>query len=137
MKSTHYDLSDLEFEQQFAACTLDPAVFSHEAHLRLAWIHIKKSGADGAVKNINAQLVKYVNHLGAQEKYNKTLTVAAVRAVNHFMQKSAADNFQDFISEFPRLIHSFKELIAQHYSTDIFNSEKAKADFLEPDLLAF
>jgi hypothetical protein len=40
----HLDLSDNEFEKQFINCELSPDIFSHEAHLRLAWINIKKMG---------------------------------------------------------------------------------------------
>ena len=40
----HYQLSDEEFEQQFQNCLLSPVLFTHEAHLRLAFIHILKYG---------------------------------------------------------------------------------------------
>jgi len=54
-----------------------------------------------------------------------------------FCLKSKLDNFRDFIEEFPRLKYNFKDLLAQHYGIDIFNSEIAKCSFLEPDLLPF
>jgi len=75
--------------------------------------------------------------LNATDKYNKTLTIAAIKSVSHFIQKSKSENFQDFIQEFPRLKNNFKSLIAQHYQIDIFNSNKAKSEFLKPDLLPF
>ncbi len=134
---THFDLSDREFEQQFANCSLNPALFNHEAHLRLAWIHIDKYGVEQAIKNIGHQLVEYVMALGAKDKYNKTLTIAAIRAVYHFKLKSHSTNFQEFILEHPRLKYNFKELIAFHYATDIFKSEQAKQEYLEPELLPF
>ncbi|NNK76184.1 MAG: hypothetical protein HKP42_08980 [Maribacter sp.] len=133
----HFGLTDLKFEQQFKSCELDPALFSHEAHLRLAYIHIKKYGIKKAIENVCNQLVAYVSHLGATDKYNTTLTVAAVKAVYHFMQRSAASNFKDFIAEFPQLKFEFKRLMQCHYGFDIFNSKKAKITFLEPDLLPF
>lgn len=133
----HFQLSDAAFEEQFAACTLDASLFSHEAHLRLAWIHIKNYGLSKAIDNVCNQLVQYTKHLGAENKYNKTLTVAAVKAVYHFMQRTTANNFADFIAGFPRLKFNFKELMAAHYQTDIFSSEQAKKEFLEPDLLPF
>ena len=39
--------------------------------------------------------------------------------------------------EFPRLKNNFRELISSHYGFDIYNSEKAKMKYLEPDLLPF
>ncbi|GAB4004037.1 hypothetical protein GCM10028808_00890 [Spirosoma migulaei] len=136
MKS-HFELSDELFAEQFKSCRLDPAIFSHEAHLRLAWIHIHQYGVDTAIETICEQLVAFVDALGARDKYNKTLTIAAIRAVNHFMNKSDANNFYDFIQQFPRLNYNFRELISAHYQVDIYKSELAKREYLEPDLLPF
>lgn len=134
---SHFELTDSEFEQQLESCELDPTLFSHEAHLRLAYIHIEKYGHDQAIRNICDQLVAYVTHLGATDKYNTTLTVAAVKAVYHFMQKSTTVDFKSFIEEFPQLKNGFKRLMQCHYSFDIFNSQHAKKSFLEPNLLPF
>jgi len=136
MKS-HLELSDNEFMKQFAQCELEPKLFTHEAHLRLAWTHLHRYGLETALKNIQLQLQKYVKHLGAEDKYNTTLTIAAVKAVYHFMLRSDTINFKDFIAENPRLLTNFKELISAHYSTDIYNHSEAKLAFLEPDLLPF
>jgi hypothetical protein len=133
----HYLLNDGEFEQKLISGTLDPALFSHEAHLRLAYIHIKKYGLEQAIENICSQITNYVRYLGAEDKYNQTLTVAAVKIVEHFIRKATATTFCDMVLEFPRLKHNFKDLIEQHYGFDIFHSEKAKAEFLEPDLIPF
>lgn len=133
----HYELTDAEFESRFENCTLNPEIFSHEAHLRLAWIHVKKYGEKNAIRNVCSQLKAYVKFVGAEGKYNETLTIAAVKAVFHFINKSNSDTFQDFILEFPRLKYNFKDLMSTHYSVDIFKSENAKKEFLEPDLIQF
>ena len=133
----HYQLSDDEFESQFANCKLDPSVFSHEAHLRLAWIHLRKYGIDTAVENIVTQLQQFVSHAGAADKYHHTLTIAAVHAVNHFIVRSHIDNFSDFIAESPQLRDKFRELINSHYSIDIFRNEDARRHYIAPDLQPF
>ncbi|EAR01960.1 hypothetical protein [Maribacter sp. HTCC2170] len=133
----HFELSDSVFEQQFESCELDSKLFSHEAHLRLAYIHIKKYREEKAIENVCKQLVAYVNHLGATDKYNTTLTVAAVKAVYHFMQKSKSNDFKGFIVEFSQLKFEFRRLMECHYGFDIFNSPAAKSTFLEPDLVPF
>ena len=133
----HFKLTDLEFEQQFIHCKLNPNDFTHEAHLRLAWIFINKYGIEKAMDIVQNQLKNFVKFVGAKDKYNTTLTIAATKAVYHFMLKSNSNTFKDFITEFPRLKYNFKELMACHYGFDIFNSIKAKQEFLEPDLLPF
>ncbi|MAX79885.1 MAG: hypothetical protein CL843_06895 [Crocinitomicaceae bacterium] len=136
-KENHFKLSDAEFELQFRNCTLNPADFSHEAHIRLAWIHIRQYGIEQAEKNIQTQLQQFVATLGATDKYHTTLTIAAVKAVYHFMLKAHATSFEGFITEFPQLKHNFKGLIEAHYSFDVYTSAKAKATYLSPDLLPF
>lgn len=133
----HFTLTDSQFEKQFQACVLDPTLFTHEAHLRLAWIHLHKYGADAAIDNICCQLQQFVDNLGARDKYNETVTIAAIKAVYHFILKSKTNNFIDFITENPRLKYNFRELLAFHYTTDIFNSSLAKEKYLTPELLPF
>ena len=133
----HFELTDEEFEQQFSSCLLNPSVFSHEAHLRLAWIYIDKYGLEQAKTKIQKQLQDFVSHVGATDKYHKTLTIVATHAVNHFKNQSKSANFQDFILEFPRLKNDFKGMISSHYSFNVFNSPKAKLEFIKPDLIPF
>ncbi len=134
---THVELSNDDFEKQFKNCELDPAIFSHEAHLRLAWIHIRKYGVEIAIENVCGQLLNFVDTVGARDKYNKTLTIAAIRAVHHFMNKGKIEHFDDFIRAHPRLKTNFKALMGFHYTIDIFNSQQAKQIYLEPDLAPF
>ena len=136
-KEKHFKLSDTEFEEQFRSCSLNPDIFSHEAHLRLAWIHINKYGIEQAEKNIPSQLQNYVASIGANNKFNTTLTVAAVKVVYHFALKSKPKSFEQFISEFPRLTSNFRELLDTHYGFDIFYSKNGRVEYLEPDLLPF
>jgi len=135
--SSHFQLTDSQFEQDFQNASLDPKLFDHEAHLRLAWIHINAYGIDTAIDTIARQLKNYTKSLGAEDKYNETVTIAAIRAVYHFMLKSESDNFMDFIMEFPRLKLNFKELLSQHYGFDVFSNEEARITFIAPDLLPF
>jgi hypothetical protein len=133
----HLALSDTEFENQFATGTLPPDQFTHEAHLRLAWIHLHRYGVEQAIENITTQLQAFVHRVGASDKYNATVTVAAIRAVYHFMLRSRTTTFQNFLTENPRLKTSFRNLLMSHYCTDIFRSEQAKKHYLEPELIPF
>lgn len=133
----HFEVSDGDFERQFQSLALDPSLFSHEAHLRLAWIHIQKYGVEQAVVNLCDQIKRFANFHGDFTKFNMTLTVAAVRAVYHFTLKSNHHSFKSFIGEFPRLKYNFKDVMDCHYGFDIYQNPKAKIVYLEPDLLPF
>ena len=104
----------LFFARQFADCTLIPQLFNHEAHLRLAWIHVREFGVEQAAVNLCSQIQKFDATFDDGTKFNTTVTVAAVKAVNHFMERSSTTTFPAFIAENPRLKTDFKGLIASH-----------------------
>ena len=133
----HSELDDNTFEVLFREGNFPAALFSHEAHLRLAWIHLRRYGLEQAIENVSRQLKQYVALLGAQDKYNETLTVAAVRAVYHFMLRLPEAGFDVLMDTFPRLKNNFKGLMAAHYGFDIYQSALAKREYLQPDLLPF
>lgn len=137
MGEKHSTLTDSEFAKQFEDAALDPTIFTHEAHLRLAWIHLTNFGLKTAIENITGQLKNYTTTVGAADKYNETVTIAAIYAVHHFMIRSNHASFAGFIAENSKLKTNFRDLIGTHYQTDIFKSEYAKSAFLEPELLPF
>jgi len=116
---------------------LDPSLFSHEAHLRLAWIHLRQGEVKNAIVNVTEQIQAFAIRNGAPGKYHETVTVAAVKAVDHFMRRSKEKTFQNFITEFPRLKTEFKSLMDSHYSYNLFTSDVARKEFQEPDLAPF
>jgi hypothetical protein len=128
---------DEEFESQFENYTLKPRLFSHEAHIRLAYIHINKYGLQQAEKNMCFQIKSFAENLGAYDKFNKTVTIAAVKTIHHFMEKATSDNFIDFVEEFPDLFTRFKELLSKHYGFNVFADKRAKKEYMKPDLLPF
>ena len=133
----HGHLSDDSFIHLFESRALNPGLFTHEAHLRLAWIYIDRNGLERAEELVSSGIKKYVEHLGADDKYHHTLTIAAVKTVYHFYQKYNGLNFFDFIDEFPRIKEKFKSLIDAHYSSSILTSSNAKRIFVQPDLLEY
>ena len=133
----HYQYSDELFLHAMENSALDPNVFSHEAHLRWGWLLLETNVLEEAIVKACSQLKNYTQHLGAADKYNETVTIAAMRAIHHFRLKSEADNFRDFISGASQLKTSFRELMDSHYSENIFKSPKAKRQYLEPDRAPF
>ena len=110
----HRDLTDAEFESRFDKLTLDPSLFSHEAHLRLGWIHIRKYGKELAIKNICDQIKAFDQKHGDGTKFNRDLTISSIEVLASFMKDSEANNFQQFINDNPVLRTDFMKLVAQH-----------------------
>ncbi|GGG94257.1 hypothetical protein GCM10011416_09470 [Polaribacter pacificus] len=133
----HWTLSDAQFEDQFTFGTFKPLWFSHEAHLRLAWMYITKYGVQKAFEMYKSQLLAFaVKHL-AKNKFNLTVTYASIKVVAGYCERSNSSNFKDFLQEFPELKTNFKELLSAHYSINIFSDSVAKQQILEPDLVPF
>lgn len=137
MTEKHHLLTNDEFEEKFSNCDLPAVIFTHEAHLRLSYIYINKYGLDIAIDKLSTQIADCDNKYGDGTKYNKTLTIASAKIMYHFIEKAQATDFNNLLIEFPRLKSDFVGLIQNHYELDIFNSEKAKKNYLEPDLVSF
>ncbi|MEE1963335.1 hypothetical protein V1387_11620 [Allomuricauda taeanensis] len=130
-------MNDLEFLNAFESGNFPPSMFDHEAHLRLAWVSLKQYGEQEAIEKVCEGIKNFDMLHGDGNKFHTTLTVASIKTVNHFMQKSKSHHFADFIQEFPRLKTSFKELLGQHYGFELLFDPKAKEAYLAPDLLPF
>ncbi len=125
----HWKLSDEEFEEKFSSKKFKPLWFTHEAHLRLAWIYITTYGKKVAFEKYSSQLQEFAEKYNAEGKYNATVTFASIQIMNDFIEKSNTYDFQDFITEFPQLKSNFKDLLQTYYSEDIFKSTKQNSKY--------
>lgn len=137
MTEKHHLLTDQEFEEKFKDCTLSSVLFTHEAHLRLSYIYIRKYGLDIAIKDLCEQIDNFDQKFGDGTKFNKTVTIASAQILYHFINKTKTSNFRELLDEFPVLKNDFLGLLKSHYTLDIFKSKKARQEYLEPDLLPF
>lgn len=133
----HGAFSDGEFEQAFREGTFPPEAFSHEAHLRLAWLLLRRFGRDQALEQACDQIRAFTIRHGAFEKYHHTLTRAAVRLVWDGMQASQPRDFRGLLQACPTLTDGFRELLRTHYSDERLYSEQARTEYLEPDRNGF
>lgn len=133
----HFILSDEEFVRQFQSLTLNPAWFTHVAHLRLAWIYIRNNSTEEAASKLCDQIAAFDQKFGSGNRFNHTVTTAFTKMIAFHQQLHPADNFQTFIIENPALIDSYRSLFEAHYSYDVFKTEEARFNYLEPDLKPF
>ncbi len=136
-QKSHWDYSDDQFLEKFISGSLNPGLFSHEAHIRLAYIFISRIGEERAIDETCSAIKGYVDHLKIEGKYHETITVVAVKLVAKAMRDQSYDDIRAFLDSNPDLINRFKEIVQSHYSFDVFNDSSARAQFVEPDLLPF
>ncbi len=133
----HWRFSDEVYEQKFREIKFPPLYFSHEAHLRLAYIHLQKYGLEQSIKNMCTQIYDFAIKYGATMKFNATVTYASLQIMYSYIKNSKSDNFKDLMNEFPHLLQGFKVEIQKHYSWDVFRSPEAKSKIHQPDLEPF
>lgn len=118
MTEKHQLLTDKQFEQKFEDCTLAPALVTYEAHLRLAYIHVKKHGLKNAVvtlyKQLNAFDTKFGNIIIV---INKTTIKLFVKLIYDFIKRAKATSFKELLFEFPDIKTHFKSLLVQQPDT--------------------
>ncbi len=125
--------ADRTFRTAFETFAVAPAEFSHEAHVRLAYIHLAELDVDAAVPRMRDALLKFLEHHGIpRSKFHETLTRAWVLAVRHFMNKSSSASAADFIARNPQLLDS--RIMLTHYSAEVLFSADARESCVEPDL---
>ena len=124
---------DDEFVAAFEACTLPNEQFRHRDHLRLAWIYLRRFGASGAEARIAQSIRRYAEFHGATQKYHHTVTLAWLRLIQRAAARLPEQAlFEDVLRASPELLD--KGTLGEYYSKELVGSERARADFVEPDL---
>jgi hypothetical protein len=124
---------DRDFRAAFEACSIAPARFDHEAHVRLAYVYLTENDVDPAVQRMRAALLTFLEHNNIPPaKFHETLTRAWILAVRHFMDKAPSTSASEFIDRNRELLDS--RIMLTHYSAQLLFSPDARASFVEPDL---
>ena len=128
---THPDIDDDQLLARFATNTL-PA-FPHEEHLHVVFVKSGTAGEDETLAFIREGIIAMAVANGKPEAYHDTRTVAWTRLIVA-KRSGFTGTFDEFLDEHPELIR--RDLLSDYYSTDVLNSDVARATFLEPDLVS-
>ena len=126
-------MTDDQFLSELDECSLHPADFDHLGHVRLAWICLQRYPMGQAVERTCDTIRIYATHLGAPDKFHRTVTEALMHLL---AQGGAADrtrSFHDFISANDELIAQTRIRLSDHYSAALLSSAEARAAFVAPD----
>jgi hypothetical protein len=128
-------VNDDDFVRAFLSGTLPPTQFHHRDHLRLTWWLIRQHGLEMAARTIPAGIRHFAAQHGQADKYHETLTWFWVRIVGHMIAaRPDIAAFDRFLETFPQLLD--KELPYRHWRRETMWSGPARAQWVEPDLLA-
>jgi hypothetical protein len=112
LREGHYKLSDEEFAGAVEECTLNPEAFNHEAHLRLAWVLIRRHGLSKATELLCCQIERFDRVYGNGRKFDRELTETAARLIHRYQNRSNSETFNEFLRTNPLMLLNFRELLS-------------------------
>jgi len=130
-------MSDETFVDLFISCKLPSSEWTHEAHIRLAWLMLASLPYDSALDRIRAGINRYNDTvLKKALAYHETITVAFTRLIASGREELPLKHtFTDFKSVHSILFDRTLTALLRHYRRDTLFSPEARAGFVAPDLL--
>ncbi len=127
-------MTDEEFLAAFETCRLPEADWTHAAHVRMAWLSLRKGPFDQVLPRVRAGIQRYNATLQKLLAYHETITRAFLRLVHQRMSADGAgQTFDAFCRQNPDLLQGVSVLL-RHYRRETLFSPQARAQFVLPDL---
>lgn len=127
-------LSDEDFLSAFNDCSAPPSAFNHEGHVRIAWIHLQRYPLAQAIRLTCDGIERFANHLGAPDKYNRTLSEALMRIMASLGAADTRLSWDGYLSKNRELIEDAQQLLGRYYSNELLTSKAARTTFMQPDI---
>lgn len=124
-------MTDTEFLIAFEDTSLPRSEWTHTAHVRMGFLYLSRLPYADAEAKIVAGIQRYNAAKGNHTGYHHTITIAFARLIAPRLNGS---DWRTFQSANPDLF--LFSCIQKHYSPDILKSQQARAEFVEPDLVA-
>ncbi|MCC7389246.1 MAG: hypothetical protein IT431_10805 [Phycisphaerales bacterium] len=123
--------------EAFERCEIAREAWTHRAHLTVAYLYLREHGLEGATDRMRRGIRALNAALKVPEAidsgYHETLTVAWLRILDAMMQTHGPGAGPDeFLDAQPYLLNRL--LLRLYYSRGRIMSERAKREFVEPDL---
>lgn len=121
---------DRAFLQSFEECSLGAKCWTHAAHVRMGWLVLETSSSfEEALERIRSGIMRF-NSTKNSIGYHETITVAFARLIDS--RRLIGETLEAFLARNPDL--QDRNCLKQFYSQAILASEKARQNFIEPDI---
>lgn len=118
----------------FESARVSAEAFTHEAHVYVAWLYLQEYSLADTLARYSSGLKNLTRKLGAEEKYNETITWFFVLTIADRRQQCPSSTWVDFRDRNPDLLLHAGRLLADHYSPQRLASLLARRQFVLPDL---
>jgi len=130
-------MTDNEFLAAFEAATLTRSEWTHEAHIRMAWLYARRErGILAALAKIRTGIKRLNGALGTDETlYHETVTCAFATLIYvRATQPGASDTWPAFRDANSELFDTYDPILLHHYRPETLASDEARRMFVSPDL---
>lgn len=125
-------MTDDEFLAAFEAAAIPRPEWTHEAHVRMAWLYLTRRPFADALDRIRGGIKKLNGAIGGSpDGYHETITVAFARVIASRLRPG--DDFPAFRTRHPDLLDRTLTALLRHYTKDRLFSPEARRGFLAPD----
>jgi hypothetical protein len=136
-------MTDDKFLAAFEAATITRKDWTHEAHVRMAWLYLTRLPLGQAlqkvrsgIRKLNAEFVRQDSlrcspPKGNSEGYHDTITVAFVRVIASRI--TTDEDYPTFRDRHPDLFDRTLPALLCHYTKERLYSAEARKAFVEPD----
>jgi hypothetical protein len=124
-------MTDDDFLRALEQCALPPSEFGHSAHVRAAYLYLLAGEFGTALARMRHALRNYVRHLGKEDRYHETMTVAYMALIQqHVAERGDGGCWENFARENAELLQP--GLLLQYYPESQLNCDLARRVFLLP-----
>ena len=125
-------LTDAEFLRQFETTILPQKLWTHEAHIRMAYLYLCQTpNIDTLLPQVRNRIISYNQVHGNYNGYHETMTAAYLRIVKSRMESSQAENFEQFKRGNLGIFQN--TYLLRYYSEAVLFSFEARQNFIAPD----
>jgi hypothetical protein len=130
-------MTETELRQQFEDLSIDPAVFTHREHVRLAWIYLRDSSLHEVLRIFPEGLRRFTSSIGQPGLYHETITWALLMIIAERIESSGRGmTWDEFAAANEDLLVGSKAMLSRYYRDETLASPSARASFRMPDKLA-
>lgn len=119
--------------RSFEDCTIHPAEFKHYQHLAVALWYVVNLSPDDATLKVRTGIQKLAATYG-KSGYHETITLFWLAIVRDFVERSPESDSLAQLANKLAAECADKNLIREYYSEELLTSDRAKHEWIEPNL---
>ena len=119
----------------FESCTVERGEWGHPEHLIVAYHYAVSNDLDGAYEKMKSGIFKLLNAFGVdlskEMPYHETMTVFWMKTIYEYAEthtEISVRSVNEMITRFD------KHYPGRFYSRELLMSDKARAEYMEPDI---